>query len=636
MRSVFTSLFLYLFCLSANSQRYDTSSLAIYGFQNQLAVAEKISCYIDEANTKDISTIQPEKFSIPYQSFFQRINSAPWHKAFWLKFGLENKSDSILKLFIYCGDLNYVDIWSISGYTTQLVRGGNLRREDPFFFTQASTSIIALQLKPKQQSEIFIRIRQQTQEYGFDGIEIYDQQNLDDSLFKDYKEGRAFIIFQFLFQGFLICQILYVLFQWLITRRSEYLYYFFYLLVIAIYFLSKYEQLYGITILFTRYPLLKIYLGKTLLILPYFFYFKFVSSFLEIPGKYPGLYRLIRYVEYFLFAYVLSDFIFIIITFNQKLQSTLYTVIILIVFIITASFIVYMFRQKQKLIYYVLTGSLFAAVGSTTGLILTYLSYNSIVDFSFHNFLIFSQIGVLLEILCFTAGLSYKSKKNEEDKISGQQKLIEQLKANEQLQSNMQNIRNKIAQDLHDDIGSTLSSISILSDLALKEKDASQTTEAIHEIKDNSVTLMEKMDDIVWSINPKNDSLENLLMRIRRFATALFEAKDIDYTISISEHIHEIKLPVDYRQHIYLILKEAINNLAKYSKATKANIDIEFAGYILRMSVMDNGIGFSSEENSTGNGILNMKTRAALMNASLNIKSGPGKGTVISLAVKIE
>ena len=110
----------------------------------------------------------------------------------------------------------------------------------------------------------------------------------------------------------------------------------------------------------------------------------------------------------------------------------------------------------------------------------------------------------------------------EKEKIKSQENLIEQLKANELLQTKMQNIRNKIAQDLHDDIGSTLSSISIISNIAIKEKNTDQTTATMMEIKDSSISLMEKMDDIVWSINPRNDSLENLLSTDQAFCDNSF------------------------------------------------------------------------------------------------------------------
>ncbi len=93
----------------------------------------------------------------------------------------------------------------------------------------------------------------------------------------------------------------------------------------------------------------------------------------------------------------------------------------------------------------------------------------------------------------------------------------------------------------------------------------------MHEIKQNSLSLMERIDDIVWSINPKNDSLENLLIRIKNFASQLFEAREINYTIEYGEEpAKQLHLSMEYRQHIYLIMKEAINNLVKYSNCANA------------------------------------------------------------------
>ena len=224
----------------------------------------------------------------------------------------------------------------------------------------------------------------------------------------------------------------------------------------------------------------------------------------------------------------------------------------------------------------------------------------------------------------------------EKEKIKSQENLIEQLKANELLQTKMQHIRNTIAQDLHDDIGSTLSSISILSNLALKEKNADQTMSTMHEIKDSSVMLMEKMDDIVWSINPRNDSLENLLSRIRRFATTLFEAKNIDYSIIIPDSIHELNLPIEWRQHIYLILKEAINNLVKYSEATQAGIEVGYQQGWLELELNDNGRGFDSSRTLTGNGLLSMRHRAEEMRAELTVHSTEGQGCQVKLRLKIK
>jgi signal transduction histidine kinase len=290
-----------------------------------------------------------------------------------------------------------------------------------------------------------------------------------------------------------------------------------------------------------------------------------------------------------------------------------------------------MFRKRETLIYYILSGSFFVGLGSVTGTVLTFLRLHR--DLGGINIMIFPQAGIILEICCFTAGLSYKSQASEKEKIQGQQKLIEQLRANELLQGRLQDIRNNIAQDLHDDIGSTLSSISILSDLAIKEKDSVQTLATLNEINTHSIQLMERMDDIVWSINPRNDSLENLMMRVKHFATTLFEAGNIDYDIRIQPGINLVKIPMEYRQPIYLILKEAVNNLLKYSAATRAAIHIWFDDQKLFLEVRDNGSGFDAEAPHNGNVIYGMRNRINGMKGRLEIHSGPKTGTRLLFTV---
>ena len=200
----------------------------------------------------------------------------------------------------------------------------------------------------------------------------------------------------------------------------------------------------------------------------------------------------------------------------------------------------------------------------------------------------------------------------------------------------IEKLRNKISLDLHDDIGSTLSSISILSEMALHENQPAETEEMLHEIKENSLSLMERMDDIVWSINPHNDSLENLFLRIKEFASKLFEAKGINYSIHIDENIKHIQLQMEYRQHIYLIMKEAINNLVKYSEANEAKIEAHHHGSHFNILIKDNGKGFDVQKPRSGNGLNSMKTRAKEMKAELKINSVIDQGTSIFVSVKIK
>lgn len=200
----------------------------------------------------------------------------------------------------------------------------------------------------------------------------------------------------------------------------------------------------------------------------------------------------------------------------------------------------------------------------------------------------------------------------------------------------LEKLRNKISLDLHDDIGSTLSSISILSEMALRENKSPEKSSMLHEIKENSISLMEKMDDIVWSINPAKDSLGNLFVRIKTFAARLFEAKEISYRIEIEDDLKPVRLSMQTRQHIYLIMKEAINNLVKYSDCTEAEIKVSLAMNHLKILIHDNGKGFDKTQESLGNGIHSMKKRAEEMKANLEIDTYKNKGTTVLLLVKIK
>jgi len=627
-------LFLFFYQLTFSQQQDE--SITKYGFQNELVVSNELSCFIDTGNSLNFQQIQLKQFDIAYPLFLKKIKSLPNKNSYWLKFSIQNNTDSSLQPFFDCGDFDFISLYLVSPHhPLQQAEGGNLAHQDKSALELERMSLtLPLMLAPRQEGDVYIKIIQKTPEYYLNGIGIYKQNFLDNSISNAYYQNRYSIVWDILFQGFLLCQILYVLFQWIIIRRKEYVYYFLYLIAIVFYFLSRREAVWGIPILFSRYPAWTIYLNKTLQILPYFLYYRFVRYFLEIRKNYPALYKWIIRLEYFLLAYLVFDFLFITSTYNTFLETKIFICILVLVFIITAAFIIYLFRQKQPLIYFVMMGSLFVGLGNILGVLFSFLVFREDFQLGITNMLVFSQIGIVLEILCFTSGLSYKSKLIEEEKLSTQQNLVKQLKANEMLNAKMQNIRNKIAFDLHDEIGSTLSSISILSEMALQKKKDAESAGIFKEIKENSIIVMERMDDIVWSINPNNDSMENLFLRIKSFAAKLFEAREISYKIEIDQNINYVDVLMEFRQHIYLIMKEAINNLVKYSGCTEAGIFVSYHSSLLTIIIKDNGKGYDVNSASNGNGLNSMRKRAEEMNAEIDMQSKINEGTIIKLSVK--
>jgi hypothetical protein len=201
----------------------------------------------------------------------------------------------------------------------------------------------------------------------------------------------------------------------------------------------------------------------------------------------------------------------------------------------------------------------------------------------------------------------------------------------------IQSIRNKISKDLHDDIGSTLGSISIFSTAAeMMEKDQFHEIKAtLEQIGIGARSALENMSDIVWAINPTNDTFKNMMERLQIYAYKILEAKNIHLKFNIPEGIYDTRLTLQQRRNIYLILREAIYNVAKYSKASNCSITGEMVNKSINLQIQDDGHGFESiSKNLGGNGFIHMKQRAEELNAGLTVFTEKLKGTILTLEFK--
>jgi signal transduction histidine kinase/ligand-binding sensor domain-containing protein len=201
----------------------------------------------------------------------------------------------------------------------------------------------------------------------------------------------------------------------------------------------------------------------------------------------------------------------------------------------------------------------------------------------------------------------------------------------------IEDVRSRVARDLHDDVGSTLSTINILSSMAKSRMytDSAKAMGYLHKINDNSQRMMEVMDDIVWSIQPDNDNFQKLTARMREFATTILEPKDIDVHFTVDAWLQEIKLNMEQRRDLFLIYKEAINNAAKYSGASRVEIELNHRSAQVILTIRDNGTGFDSSLSRDGNGLSNMQKRARILCGRLNIESAPSKGTLVHLEFQL-
>jgi signal transduction histidine kinase len=192
-------------------------------------------------------------------------------------------------------------------------------------------------------------------------------------------------------------------------------------------------------------------------------------------------------------------------------------------------------------------------------------------------------------------------------------------------------LRDKIASDFHDELGSTLSSISLYSEMAMTGDfaDKQRTTSILSLIGESSRSTVSAMQDMIWTIEPKNDKMLEVVYRMREYAYPLAELKAISLTLDADEAVQKLELSMDTRKNIYLVFKEGLNNAFKYAAATAITVRISKKGNLLSLEIKDNGKGFDPANLKAGNGLRNMQKRAGQAGGTLSIKSAKGSGTEI-------
>lgn len=199
--------------------------------------------------------------------------------------------------------------------------------------------------------------------------------------------------------------------------------------------------------------------------------------------------------------------------------------------------------------------------------------------------------------------------------------------------------RARIAQDLHDDLGSSLTRISLLSDLARADKDSPKLVEAhAQKLAQSAGQTVRALEEIVWALRPGSDSLQSLVEYIAHFATELFEGDATRCRLDLPDDLPSRALPPEMRHNIFLIVKEALTNALKHAGSKEVQLHARASASFLEICVEDDGKGFEPEAikaRGRRQGLGNMSRRAEAINGTLAIESKPGKGTTVRLAVAL-
>jgi signal transduction histidine kinase len=429
--------------------------------------------------------------------------------------------------------------------------------------------------------------------------------------------------FQQIFFSILIFQFIYIFFQWRYIRNIEYLYYLVYIFLIGLYFLSKAEFLMDTNILFTDYPALTVYLDHFLCWSAAGVYFLFAQKFVNLRKHDNQLNKVVKLLITIIFAYCFIELIYLLITQNIISAEFSFIIFTILVTIITQFIIFSFFRMKLALFNFAIVGSLLISLGSLASLILYNHFNQNFVDAPFHPLTIF-QITVLLELLCFTTGLAYKSRLDAKDKILSQQLLILQMIKNSNLQDNISSMRNNISIELHDDLGAQLSATQMFIN-ELKSKKLPQ--EDIYLI-DNS---LEMLDSSIEKLRSIMNVLQNTTLEKNGFIAAIEELVNKinplnTIQFSLSHSGFDQRLDQETEHQLFRIVQELINNTLKYANAKNIIIDVIKGNGKLLFMYEDDGKGFDLKVTNRGNGLSNMEQRVKKINGEIEFDTSYKNG----------
>lgn len=220
------------------------------------------------------------------------------------------------------------------------------------------------------------------------------------------------------------------------------------------------------------------------------------------------------------------------------------------------------------------------------------------------------------------------------------------LREREKRLAELERVRRRIATDLHDDIGSSLTQIAVLSEVARNQAavfESESVSMPLERIKGVSRELVETMSDVVWAINPNKDNLRDLVQRMRRFASDVCAGKNIHFELDAPPTENLQPLGANVRREVFAIFKESINNSVKYSECENIVADFRIENETLFLEIKDDGRGFDAEEilsaefspEKGGNGLVNMRRRASELGGNCRIVSSVGGGTIILLKISL-
>lgn len=603
----------------------DSNTIDISKIEESQLIIDKCQVYIDTTgNAKPGKILGSDWKNLAEYNTRQYIPNSWITNPVFLKFTLENSHDTLIKIhFIASNYIRSMYIFKLQP-NQQFEEVKDESRLDGF-------QPIALGGRTKQ--VYIVKFHFTKKQFNLCRPQLVNNEYLIKFQHLRYFKNAAEPAVGYLLSGIMLMMIFFTGSNFLLSKKREFLYNcLFSTCMFGLVFLNTYlERRGGIlsSLFFEYFAFLLLATGTV-------FYLAFIRRFLETGEYYPLLNKIFLIEEKFLILVILSFTIIVFFTNNFALQKTIENGMKLIVLAIGAFFIIFAITKKNELLNYLAIGNgilIFFSIISFM-LILIPTRNSSILTSS----MLYYELGLVGELIFFLLGLTYKNRIELIGKIKEQEAL--KLRAEKQSFENklallnaQQKERNRISADMHDNLGAGVTAIRLYSELA-KKRIGKNTIPELEKISASANDLLDNMNAIIWTMSSTNDSLGNMIGYIRSYAQEYFENTGINCQIQIEEDIPHIAVNGDIRRNVFMVVKEALNNILKHSGATEVNITLKQERNGLSLYIHDNGKGIDFENlRKFGNGLNNMRKR--MEECQILFKIENNNGTLITLHTRV-
>lgn len=363
-------------------------------------------------------------------------------------------------------------------------------------------------------------------------------------------------------------------------------------------------------------------------------YIRFAILLIDIPRLDPFSHKVLKILNIILAVEIILDILFYFTNTASEIKSINYIIFRCILSLGALVVVPRILKLHDVSVGYFIAGSFFFVLGCLfalgTNFLPGYFDRNPENPLSFP--VTYIEFGVILEVLCFTLGMSVLNRRNERAKIEAQKQLIDQLQENEKKQTAILRIRDDISRDLHDELGADLSSISVMSYAALQQlkTNGDEVEKTIKHMGETSRKIITRMREIIWSLHSAHDSVGNFSFRLKETAYSVMEHQPIALHLELPREEVDARIPSEHRRNLFLVYKEILHNIVRHSKAQNVFIQMSIQSDHLNLTVKDDGIGFEYHSNKPkGNGLINLKQRTTVFAGTLAFESLPGEGTTV-------